>query len=128
MSAENARDVVGEFNHAISSRDLFRLEQLMTEDHIRITGDAEPIEGREACLIAWREFFNILPDYRNVFERVWSVGPVVWMSGRAVSTDERLNGPAMWKAIVDGPRVREWHVEEDTPEGRRRLGHEPSGD
>lgn len=120
----SARDLVDEFNNAISSRDLSRLGELMTEDHTLITGTEEPVKGKEACLFAWRQFFEMLPDYRNVLERVWSVGQVVWMSGRSVSTDERLNGPAIWKAVVEGTRIREWHVDEDTPEGRRRLDHD----
>jgi len=48
------------------------------------------------------------------------------MTGRSVSADERLNGPAIWKAVVEGRRIREWHVDEDTPEGRQRLGHDAS--
>jgi hypothetical protein len=118
------RDVVEEFNSAIASRDLSRLGELMTEDHRLITGTEDPVKGKEACLAAWRQFFDLLPDYRNVFDRVWSVGQVARMCGRSVSTDERLNGPAIWKAVVEGTQIREWHVDEDTPEGRRRLGHD----
>ncbi len=33
--------------------------------------------------------------------------------------------PAIWKAVVEGGQIREWHVHEDTPEGRRRIGHDP---
>jgi hypothetical protein len=118
--------VAVDFNNAISSRDLTRLGELMTEDHTLVTGNEDPVEGKEACLLAWKQFFELLPEYRNVFERVWSTGEVVRMCGRSVSTDERLNGPAIWKAIVEGNRVREWYVDGDTPEGRRRLGHDSS--
>ena len=126
MRPRHARDVVEEFNHAITSRDLARLGELMTEHHTLVTGTEDPVEGKEACLLAWRRFFELLPDYRNVFERVWSKGEVVWMCGRSVSSDERLNGPAIWKAVVEGRRIREWCVDEDTPEGRQRLGHDAS--
>ena len=128
MRSTHARDVAGEFNNAISSRDLSRLGELMTEDHRLITGTGDPVIGKEACISAWRQFFEVLPDYRNVFERVWSVGEVVRMRGRSVCTDERLNGPAIWKAVVEGPRISEWHVDEDTREGRRRLGHDAGED
>lgn len=123
-----ARDVALEFNDAISNRDLARLEELMTDDHTLVTGTGDPVKGRGACICAWREFFELLPDYRNVFERVRSVGQVVRMRGRSVCTDERLNGPAIWKAVVEGTRVSEWHVDEDTAEGRRRLGHDAGED
>lgn len=123
MKSPDARDVAVEFNNAISSRDLSKLEELMTEDHILITGTGDPVNGKEACIRAWVQFFELLPDYRNIFERIWSVGQVVQMQGRSISTDERINGPAIWKAVVEGVRIREWHVDEDTPVGRRRLGH-----
>ncbi len=128
MRSAHARNVTEEFNNAITSRDLSRLGELMTEDHTLITGTGDPVNGKEACISAWRQFFELLPDYRNVFERVWSVGQVVRMRGRSVCTDERLNGPAIWKAVVEGTRISEWHVDEDTPEGRRRLGHDAGED
>ena len=128
MSSANARDLAVEFNNAISSRDLSRLGDLMTEDHILITGTGDPVNGKEACISTWSQFFELLPDYRNVFERVWSVGQVVRMRGRSVCSDERLNGPAIWKAVVEGAGISEWHVDEDTPEGRRRLGHDAGED
>ena len=128
MRSADARNVAEEFNDAITSRDLTRLGELMTEDHTLITGTGDPVDGKEACISAWRQFFELLPGYRNVFERVWSVGQVVQMRGRSVCTDERLNGPAIWKAVVEGARISEWHVDEDTPEGQRRLGHDAGED
>ena len=119
-----ARDVVVEFNHAITNRDLAKLSELMTEDHTLVTGTEKPVQGKEACLAAWRQFFEWLPVYQNVFDGVWSAGQVVRMCGRSISNDERLTGPAIWKAVVEGPRIRAWYVDEDTPEGRSRLGHD----
>ena len=124
MRPMHAREVAVAFNHAITTRDLARLEELMTEDHTLMTGTGDPVRGKVACIEAWGQFFELLPDYRNVFERAWSVGEVVWMCGRSESSDERLNGPAIWKAVVEGTRIREWYVDEDTPAGRRRLGLE----
>ena len=96
----------------------------MTEDHKLITGSEDPVDGKEACIRAWRQFLKLVPDYGNILERVWSVGQVVRMRGRSVCTDGHLSGPAIWKAVAKGKRIREWHVDEDTPEGRRRLGHD----
>lgn len=93
-----------------------------------VNGTENAVRAKEACLSAWSQFFELVPDYRNVLERVWSVGQVVWMCGRSVSTDDRLNGPAIWQAVVEGTQAREWHVDEDTPEERRRLGHDAGED
>jgi len=128
MSAVEPEAMVLAFNDAITRRDLPTLGALMTEDHTLVTGTEAPVEGREACLVAWRRFFELVPEYRNDFERVWSEGRVVWMEGRSVSPDERLDGPAIWRATVEGTRIREWCVDVDTPEGRRRLGHDARPD
>ena len=117
--------VVMEFNQAINGRDLRRLSELMTEDHRLITGTGEPVIGKQACTRAWSQFFELCPDYRNVFEEVQAEGSVVRMRGRSICTDERLKGQAIWAAVVEGTRVREWRVDEDTPEGQRRLGFGP---
>jgi len=63
MRPTHPRDVVEQFNHAITSRDIARLGELMTEDHTLVTGIEDPVEGKEACLFAWRQFFELLPDY-----------------------------------------------------------------
>lgn len=124
MKATHAESVVARFNDAIDRRDLDGLGRLMTEDHTLITGTDEPVSGREACLRAWERFFELLPDYRNVVQEVRSQGVFVRIRGRSICSDERLNGPALWTAVVEGRRIREWHVHEDTPENRRELGLE----
>jgi ketosteroid isomerase-like protein len=117
--------VVLAFNEAINGRNLERLTELMTEDHRLITGTAEPVVGKEACRRAWGQFFELCPDYQNVFEGIESEGSVVRIRGRSSSSDRRLSGPAIWAAVIEGRRVREWCVDEDTPEGWRRLGFDP---
>ena len=87
-----------------------------------ITGSSVPVIGKEACARAWTRFFELCPDYQTVFEEVWSEGSVVRVRGRSMCADERLQGPAIWMAVVQGAQVLEWHVDDDTPEGRQRLG------
>jgi ketosteroid isomerase-like protein len=117
--------VVKAFNRAINDRDLDRLSELMTEDHTLVTGTADPVIGKRACTQAWGQFFELIPDYQNLFEDMRSEGAVVLIRGQSVSSDESLTGPAAWAAVVEGAGVREWRVDEDTPEGRRRLGFGP---
>ena len=119
--------VVVEFNQAINDRDLGRLSELMTEDHRLITGVEEPVIGKQACTGAWGRFFELCPDYRTVFEEVRAKGSVVLARGRSDCTDERLRGRVIWVAVVEGRRVREWRVDEDTVEGQRRLGFDSPG-
>lgn len=127
-ASSDVESVVVEFNQAINDRDLTRLSELMTEDHRLITGTEEPVIGKQACTRAWGQFFALCPDYQNVFEEVRATGSVVLIRGRSFCTDERLRGRVIWAAVVEGTRVREWRVDEDTVEGQRRLGLGPPGD
>lgn len=118
----DAERVVLRFNQAINDHDLRGLTDMMTDDHQLITRTEDALVGRKACTLAWRRFFEMFPDYRNEFRQVWSEGCVVWVRGHAACEDERLRGRAAWRAVVEGEMVREWRVDEDTPEGWRRLG------
>lgn len=120
--SREAEGVVLRFNDAINGRDLDGLAELMTDDHTLITGEDEPVSGKSACLRAWARFFELFPDYRNEFVEVRPDDAVVRVRGRAVCSDERLDGPALWTAVVEARRVQEWRVREDTPENRRGLG------
>ncbi|NJD09141.1 MAG: nuclear transport factor 2 family protein [Gemmatimonadetes bacterium] len=118
----DARALVLRFNRAINSRDLGELAALMADDHRLVTGSEAPVIGKAACLHAWARFFELVPDYRNVFEVVEAEGGTVRVAGHSASRDERLNGPALWVAQVAPSGVREWRVCSDTPEHRKDLG------
>jgi ketosteroid isomerase-like protein len=106
-------DVVLAFNEAINAADVSRLEALMTEDHRFVDSAGGEVNGRAACVDAWRGFFGAYPDYRNVFERIREVEPgEVEAVGRSVCSDPRLDGPARWTATVVGGRVRRWQVDD----------------
>ena len=121
--AENEPEaVVSAFNRCINGRDLEGLVALMAEDHTLIDSARRTITGKKACRGAWEAFFRQFPDYRNIFERMVTRGHRVAVVGRAVSSDPRLHGPALWSATVIEGRVAEWRVWEDTRANRVRLG------
>ena len=66
--------VVLAFNEAINGRDLAALTELMTASHRFIDSAGATVDGTNACLEAWRGFFDSFPDYRNVFADVADVG------------------------------------------------------
>lgn len=115
-------EVVRRFNDRITARDVDGLASLMTEDHAFVDMAGESVEGKDACLDAWSEFFAEFPDYENVFERVSFRGDLVVLQGYSTCPDDRMDGPALWTARVSDDRLSEWRVYEDTAENRRRLG------
>ena len=99
------------FNDAINARDLAALADLMTDTHRFIDSAGGTVEGKPACVEAWRGFFDAFADYRNVFEDAAEVeSGVVLVRGRSECSVQELDGPAEWRAVVRGGRVEEWRV------------------
>jgi ketosteroid isomerase-like protein len=109
------------FNDRINARDLAGLAALMTDDHTFVDSEGSTVEGRVACVEAWRGFFAAFPDYRNVFDSLHDHGEVVAIAGRSECSDPALNGPALWTATVRDGLVAQWRVYLDTPENRSLL-------
>ena len=118
----DAASVVRRFNDAISAGDLNELGALMSADHVFIDSTGSRVVGRGACLDAWGKFFAAFPDYRNVFELLTLRDDEVLIVGRSSCSEPALAGPALWRAVVEDGRVREWLVADDTPASRRALG------
>jgi ketosteroid isomerase-like protein len=112
----NAAAVVLAFNEAINGRDLAALAGLMTESHRFIDSGSATVDGRIACVEAWRGFFDSFPDYRNVFDDIAEVGDgVVVVRGRSECGFAPLDGPAEWHVVVTDTRVDVWQVSEPDP-------------
>jgi ketosteroid isomerase-like protein len=104
-------EVVGAFNQAINDRDLAALAALMTDTHRFVDATGSTVEGKAACVEAWRGFFDSFPDYRNVFDHVVAEGEgVVEVNGHSVCSVAELDGPARWRAVVRDGRVDLWQV------------------
>jgi ketosteroid isomerase-like protein len=108
--------VVLAFNAAINARDLAALADLMTERHRFADAGGASVDGKDACVAAWRGFFDAFPDYRNDFDRLEEIDGAVVVTGRSSCSVPALDGPATWRAVVVGGRVELWQVSE--PERR----------
>lgn len=94
----------------------------MTDDHSFVDAEANTVSGKQACVEAWRGFFVMFPDYRNVFTSLTAQDDVVTIVGYSECTEQALAGPALWTAVIRGELVTEWRVHTDTPDTRIRLG------
>ncbi len=104
-------DAVLAFNDAINARDLDALTALMTDDHRFVDSEAATVDGKTACVEAWRGFFAAFPDYRNVFDGARSIEPgVVDVTGRSECSVPALHGPARWRAVVRDGHIAVWQV------------------
>ena len=111
------------FNEMINAGDVDGLATLMSDDHTFIDTTGHAVSGKQACLAAWRGFFDAFPTYRNLFDHVRCTDGIVTIAGRSTCTDHPdLDGPALWTAVIEEALVSEWRVHDDTPATRQRLG------
>lgn len=119
-----AMNLAEAFHRAINTRDIARLRGLMADDHRFIDSLGNLICGGDAAADAWQAFFAMFPDYRNEVS-VWvERDDEVIMLGRSECADERLSGPAYWRALSRNRKLAEWQVYADTLDNRRLLGFE----
>jgi uncharacterized protein (TIGR02246 family) len=98
------------FNDRINARDLDGLAALMTDDHTFVDSAGDRVEGKHACVEAWRGFFAAFPDYRNVFTGTRTDGDTVAITGYSECSVPELAGPARWTARVGNGKVAQWRV------------------
>ena len=122
MNSHGPKHIALRFNECISNQDLEGLTLLLPEDHVFVDGEGTVHGPKEAMVRAWKEFFALYPDYRNVFVEVRGEGDLVVMLGHAHWSREKPYDPAIWTATIVGDRIREWHIYPDTEENRRRFG------
>jgi ketosteroid isomerase-like protein len=114
--------IASRFNDLINHADLKGLTSMLTDDHVFIDSAGSAISGKAAVVEAWSSFFKAFPDYRNVFVGHKVDGAVVSIEGYSRCSDSRLDGPALWRAVVRQEQIAQWRVYEDTIENRRALG------
>ncbi|MGA7428232.1 MAG: nuclear transport factor 2 family protein [Rhodoplanes sp.] len=122
MDNGQAKATVLGFNDCINARDIERLPQMMTDDHVFIDASGNSVSGKPACVGAWQRFFAAFPDYPNDFAQIYANEELLVIVGCSSCSDPRLDGPALWTAKVRGHRVSEWRVIEDTVVNRNKLG------
>jgi fucose 4-O-acetylase-like acetyltransferase len=78
------------------------------------------IEGASNNRVNWELFFNVFPDYHNIFEKVVVDGCKVIMQGYSVCSDRQLNNVrAIWLAEIRENKVSLWQIYPDTEENRK---------
>jgi ketosteroid isomerase-like protein len=121
MTNDKRKTTALQFNECINSRDIHGLATLMTDDHTFIDSANHSLQGKEKAVEAWKGFFALFPDYRNVFEHIESRNDLVAIIGYSTCSEKQLDGPALWTAKLRGDKVAEWRVYKDTPENRKEL-------
>lgn len=121
MNKDEQKVIVLQFNECINKQNIDGLAALTTDDHTFIDSVNSVIHGKEKSLESWGRFFELFPDYRNVFEKLESQNNFVLITGHSICLGKRLDGPALWTAKIKDDKFAEWRVYHDTPENRKQL-------
>lgn len=121
MNRRDPRLTALQFNECINNRDLGGLAGLMTDDHTFIDRSGNVKSSKQVMVEIWRQFFGLVPHYRNTFEHVQSKGDTVVILGHAYWSEEQPRDPVIWVARIADDLVAEWRILEDTPENRRQF-------
>jgi len=121
-------EVVKAYIAAINRRDPSEISNLMTDDHTFVDSGGRIHSGRENMVRGWQEYFRMFPDYTIHIENILGDKEFVAVFGTACGTyngrrglvsENRIEMPAAWKAIVKNGRVKLWQVYADWTEGTR---------
>jgi ketosteroid isomerase-like protein len=116
-------EVALEFVKRINARNVNKLCELMTEDHVFIDSGGNPFQGREMMRNAWNSYYEWFPDYAITVIDVLADGNVVGLFGSTSGTfavqgelhaQNHWAGPAALKATIQGEQVAEWCVYADS--------------
>jgi ketosteroid isomerase-like protein len=111
----NPVQTVLEFLDRINQRNVDKLAELMTEDHVFIDSLGNEVRGREKMRAGWRGYFGMCPDYWVSHEEIFEKGNTVAVVGVAGGTihENKWRTPSAWLALVENGLVKEWRVYAD---------------
>ncbi len=115
-------ETVLQFLDLINQRDVNKLAELMTEDHVFIDSLGQSVRGREKMRARWRGYYTFCPDYWVSHEEILQNGNLVAVFGSAGGTiaangklplENKWRTTAAWLAVVENGLVKEWRVYAD---------------
>jgi ketosteroid isomerase-like protein len=115
-------ETVLQFLDRINQRDVDKLAELMTGDHVFIDSLGQSTRGREKMRAGWRGYYAFCPDYWVSHEEIFQNGNLVAVFGSAGGTiaangklppENEWRVSAAWLAVVENGLVKEWRVYAD---------------
>lgn len=118
----NPTETVLQFMELINQRDVNKLAELMTEDHVFVDSLGNSVHGREKMRSGWQGYYAFCPDYWVSHEEIFENGNLVAVFGSAGGTiaangklpaENKWRTSAAWLAVVEKGLVKEWRVYAD---------------
>jgi hypothetical protein len=121
MNSKDPKLIALQFNECINNQDLNGLALLMTDDHAFIDREGKVSQPKETMVQGWKQFFEMVPKYRNTFNRVQSKDNRVAILGSAYWSEKQPYDPVIWIATIVDDLVQEWRLYADSEANRRQF-------
>jgi ketosteroid isomerase-like protein len=130
MGNTESLDVVMEFIKRINAGNARALGELMTENHVFQDALGKRFMGREKMLEGWKQYFQLVSDYRIRADEFFQTDLTFAIFGSASGIcanggpgrENFWEVPAAWRAVVHGDLVAEWRVYADNLPLRKLMG------
>ena len=111
-------ETVKEYISAINEKNVDRLIEMMSEDHLFIDAYGQS-ETKEMMKSGWVGYFLWFPDYHieveEIIEGAKSIGIFGYASGSYLEQENKYwRIPASWRAVVQGDQLEIWQVYADS--------------
>ena len=93
----------------------------MHENYRFIDSTGRVEAGKKRGLKNWKTFFELFPDYQNIFTKLIEKKDEVIIVGHFKCDDDFLDGPAIGIARLKYNKITEWGVFKDTETNRAKL-------
>ena len=112
-------EVAQAFVQAINAKDVDRMSDLMTEDHLFIDGDGSEHAGKDRMTKGWKEHFELIPDLNIAISEYFVENNTVvllgWSSGTIAQAGElkpenSWRVPSAWRVVVREGKVAVWQL------------------
>ncbi len=116
-------DAARAFVDAINSRNVDRLAEQMTEDHLFIDSLGDRLRGRAEMKAGWTAYYRMVPDYAVTIAEEFAHGDIVMMFGTAQGTyaGQLWQTPVAFRAVVRDGLIAEWRVYGDNEPIRKLI-------
>ncbi len=115
-------ETVLQFLDRINQRDVNKLAELMSEDHLFVDSLGQAVRGRDKMRAGWQGYYAFCPDYWVSHEEIFEDGNRVAVFGSAGGTiavngkllpENEWRATTAWLAVVENGLVKEWRVYAD---------------
>ncbi|KPL16664.1 MAG: hypothetical protein AMS23_06510 [Bacteroides sp. SM1_62] len=121
MNLKDPITIVKAFNDCINHQDIDGLAALMPENHTFIDRDGSSHGPKSHMVEGWKQFFEMFPLYKNIFNQIKADGDRVFVLGFAYWSEKEPYDPVIWTAIVKDDLIAEWRIYEDSTDNRKQF-------